>query len=462
MSLSELTRSTAFRIAAIFSGLFLLTVLAIFATLYALITHEIEHKIQTRILGIRDTLVLLNESSGFDALAKMIGRSGPTTTDAEDVYLLTDTNGKYVAGNVSAVPRFDDWEVLPWANLPLRGQAKKSPATQAMVALWTPVDGGYLLVGDGDGDIQEAQRVLIQAVGWGMLMTVVSGLFGGALLGWQAQQRISVMETALDAVARGEFSTRVPRTASGDDLDQVAARINKALDQLQGLIGTVRQVSSDIAHDLKTPIGRIRQRLETVHQSAATVSDYRDMTDKTLIELDGVIETFEALLRIAQIEGGARKARFTDVDLRDVLFNVADAYEVVGEDTNHRMSVRLPEGKGPVIKGDRELLTQLFSNVIENALRHCPAGSRIDLELQPDAGAPTVRIADNGPGIPEAERENVFRRLYRLEKSRTTPGSGLGLSMVAAIADLHGAKIELGDNKPGLVVKLSFSPLTLA
>ena len=153
MSLSELTRSTAVRIAAIFTGLFLLTVIAIFATLYVLIATDIERKLKSHIFEIRDTLVALNENSGFQALTKMIGRSGPTTADVEDVYLLTDEDGKYVAGNIAAVPRFEDWEELPWNQLPMIGKAKKSPETTAAVAIWTPVKGGYLMVGDGNGDI---------------------------------------------------------------------------------------------------------------------------------------------------------------------------------------------------------------------------------------------------------------------------------------------------------------------
>lgn len=461
MSLSELSRSTAFRIAAIFSGLFLVNVAAIFAVLYVLITSELERKLKAHILEVRNTLVAIDENSGFSALAKMIGRNGATTPDTEDVYLLTDPDGNYVAGNILAIPRFDDWDELPWNKLPLTGNAQKTPMTSAALALWSPVNGGYLMVGDGNGDIQEAQEMLIEGVVWGLLMTIVSALAGGALLGWRAQSRINAMETALDAVARGEFATRVPRTASGDDLDQVAARINNTFDQLQGLIGAVRQVSTDIAHDLKTPIGRIRQRLESTRRSATTTAEYREITEKTISDIDAVIETFEALLRIAQIEGGGRKARFVDVDLKEILANVVDAYEVVGEDTGHQMTASLPPVGRHVIKGDRELLTQLFANLIENSIRHCPEGSRIGLVLDAAGDQLVVRISDNGPGIPASERDNVFRRLYRLEKSRTTPGSGLGLSLAAAIADLHGATIKLSDNKPGLAVTLSFPPLVL-
>ena len=457
MNLSDLTRSTAFRIAAIFAGLFLVTVLAIFAVLYALITSEIERKLKAQILEVRDTLVVVQEHGDFQALTKMIARKGPTTAEAEDIYLLTDEDGHYVAGNVKTIPKFEDWEEFEWSKLPLIGKAKKTPNTTAALAIWTPVKGGYLLVGDGNGDIEEAQRLLVDGGAWGMLMTIVSALLGGTLLGLRAQRRIDTMETALDAVARGEFATRVPQTASGDDLDQVATRINKTLDQLQGLIGAVRQVSTDIAHDLKTPIGRIRQRLDTTRRSATTVEEYRETTDKTLSEIDGVIDTFEALLRIAQIEGGSRKSRFSEINLGAILRNIVDAYEFVGEDTDHRISSHFQDQLETKMRGDAELLTQLFSNLIENSIRHCPPGSRIDIGLDLDATHIIVRFKDNGPGIPLDERENVFRRLYRLEKSRTTPGSGLGLSLVAAIAELHEATIVLSDNHPGLIVTMRFN-----
>ena len=205
-------------------------------------------------------------------------------------------------------------------------------------------------------------------------------------------RRIDTMETALDAVARGEFATRLPQTASGDDLDQVATRINKTLDQLQGLIGAVRQVSTDIAHDLKTPIGRIRQRLDTTRRSATTVEEYRETTDKTLSEIDGVIDTFEALLRIAQIEGGSRKSRFSEINLGAILRNIIDAYEFVGEDTDHRIFSHFQDHLETKIRGDAELLTQLFSNLIENSIRHCPPGSRIDIGLEMDATHVIVRF----------------------------------------------------------------------
>ena len=178
-------------------------------------------------------------------------------------------------------------------------------------------------------------------------------------------------------------------------------------------------------------------------------------------DLSGVVATFEALLRISEIEGGARKSRFMDIDMKLVMLNVLDALQAVAEDAGHRMQNNLSSARPTLVRGDRELLSQLFANLLENAICHCPRGSLIQVGLDETAGRSVATISDNGTGIPEAERVKVFQRLYRLEKSRSTPGSGLGLSLVAAIAELHGAEIAMADNDPGLRVTICFLPRSL-
>ncbi len=245
-------------------------------------------------------------------------------------------------------------------------------------------------------------------------------------------------------------------TASHDDLDHVAAQINATLAHLQKLIENVNQASSDIAHDLKKPIGRLRRRLEVALGTADNADAFRTQVEQSLAELDSIVETFEALLRITQIEAGARRARFTSVELGTVLADIADIYEPVAEEAGDRLVSTVAIAERAQVTGDRELLTQLFANLIENAIRHSPAGTRIDVGLTYRDEHYVAVVADNGPGVPVDERENVFRRLYRPEGERSTPGSGLGLSLVAAVAELHGAAVELNDNAPGLRVEVSF------
>lgn len=456
MMLRELTHRTAFRVAVIFAALFLVTVGAIFAVLYNLISSEIEAKLKSHILEVRNTLVDVSDREGLGELKTVLSNKRAPAPDDEQIYVLTDKSGQFLSGNIKELPRFEGWKRLDWETLRFKSTAEEYEGTDAVLATWTPVEGGFLLVGDGDSDVEETQDLLIDGFWWGLAISLSSALLGGTWLGLGAQRRINRLESALSAVAQGELGTRVPLTSSVDDLEHVALLINTMLDHLQDAVTSLSQVSTDIAHDLKTPIGRISQRLDLVSRSGTTIDAYREAVDDVRDDLDGVVATFEALLRIAQIEGGARKSRFAPVDLCEILSRLVEAYGYVGEDTNHRITAEVPEGGQVFVTGDKELLTQLFANLIENALRHCPPGSDIKVSLRSASGSLLACVSDNGPGIPETERERVFRRLYRLQKSRTTPGSGLGLSLVAAVAKLHDIQIELGDNRPGLSVELKF------
>lgn len=220
-------------------------------------------------------------------------------------------------------------------------------------------------------------------------------------------------------------------------------------------MSSLKQVSTDIAHDLRTPLARLRQRLESVRRHPREVSEYEDAIDCAMQDTDAIIETFNALLRISQIEAGARKARFAPVDLSALLERLLDVYAEVAAEEGHRIETEIETGVE--IVGDGELLTQMVANLIENAINHCPSPAQIVISLKADERSAVLRISDDGPGIPAKERQKVFRRLYRLDRSRTSPGSGLGLSMVAAIAELHGAHIEALDNEPGLNMQVTFT-----
>jgi signal transduction histidine kinase len=390
-------------------------------------------------------------------LANMVGRHALVAESDEDIFLLTDKDHAYVSGNIKPMPRFDGWRTIPWRQLPLIGEWKARRSSTAVIGAWSNVKGGYLFVGDGNGDIRDAQRLLLKGLSWGIAISLLSAIIGGSILGLNAQKRMRAIEHALNAVSSGQLQERVPRSSASDDIAHVASLINGTLDRLQKLISNLKQVSSDIAHDLRTPISRMRQKLEVVQQATSDLQTYRATVDDALLEIDGIAETFEALLRITEIEAGARRTRFADVDLASLLSNVTDAVTAVAEDRGHSLSASIDSSQTNIVFGDRQLLSQLFINVLENSVEHCKSGARIKVELSRNGDGSEVKISDNGPGIPLEECEKVFRRLYRLEKSRTTRGSGLGLSLVAAIADLHGAKLSLEDNHPGLVTRISFS-----
>jgi signal transduction histidine kinase len=283
---------------------------------------------------------------------------------------------------------------------------------------------------------------------------LVLGIGGGLLLSAAFLRRVDMITRTADAIIAGDLSRRIERTGSGDDLDHLSATLNAMLDRITGLMENLRQVSNDIAHDLRTPLTRLRQDLEVAQKRDLSAADLRRAIESAGVEADVLLETFSALLRIAQIEAGSRRSAFRAVDLSDVVRTVADAYAPAVEESGRALISEIAAALE--VSGDRGLLSQLFVNLVENALHHTPPGTAITLRLTRGPVGVVAEVADTGLGIPAEERGKVFRRFYRLERSRTTPGSGLGLSMVAAIVDLHHAAIELLDNKPGLRVVIRF------
>ncbi len=449
----DVLKRTPVRLAAAFASLFALTVVALVSVLYITLVSELDNSIRQHVEEITDTLTAIDRQQGFKDLTAVVAEEAESVRDFDSIFLLRADDGSFEAGNVRNVALFEGWGELDRAWLPM--VASKGNPDDRFFAKWTRVSKGHLLVGGSDREIREVRRILLHGLGWGLLTTMLLAIGSAVYLARRAQQKIAVFATTLSKVSKGQISERVPVTESHDDLDHVATQINATLAHLQKLIENVNQASSDIAHDLKKPIGRLRRRLELALRSEDTKA-FRGQVEESLGELDSIVETFEALLRITQLEAGARRSRFGPIDLGNVLADVADIYEPVVEEAGGRLVNHVGLEPNCSVTGDRELLTQLFVNLVENAVRHSPPGTQIDVSMKRQGDKLIAVVADDGPGIPASERENVFRRLYRLERERSTSGSGLGLSLVAAIAELHGAVVSLSDNHPGLRVEVSF------
>jgi signal transduction histidine kinase len=447
-------KRTPIRLAATFTALFAITVIALFGLLFFGLTASLTDRIRERTEETMDTLVSIDRDKGFSELASVLTAEAASVPDIDFVFELVDENGGHVAGNVKGIPRSGDW--LSLERSAMQATWDNGEKDDRFLAVWHPVSKGRLLVGSSNRELRQTQTFLLEVLGIGLIATTLAGGLCGTFLAITTQHRIDAFASTLAAVSEGKIASRVPLSGSGDDIDHVAEQVNHTLDHLQRLIENVNQSSSDIAHDLKKPISRLRQRLDMARLTGSTVSDYRAAISDTLGDLDSMTATFDALLRITQIEAGARRARFAVLDLGAVLDDVGDIYAAVAEDAGHRLEGPSARWKPAMIKGDRDLLLQLFANLIENAIRHCPTGARIALFLHDEPDGFRAEVRDNGPGIPAGERKNVFRRLYRLERARSTPGSGLGLTLAAAIAELHDAKIVLKDGEPGLCVSITF------
>ncbi len=362
-------------------------------------------------------------------------------------YLLQTPDGRVLAGNTGQHPLRSGW-------IDLSVPGRQSGGEHVMAKTVVLPDGSLLLAGRDASRLDELQTRVVQAFLWGMAATLVLAVVGATLMSMVSLRRIDAISRATEEIMAGNMARRIPTAGTRDEFDRLAIQVNHMLERIETLMEGLRQVSNDIAHDLKTPLTRMRQRLELARHTVATVTEYEAAVDHAIIECDLTLKTFDALLRIAQIESGTRRAGFQPVDLSALIRSMVETYQPVAEEAGHGLTAQLAEGA--IIRGDRELITQMVANLVENALKHGGQGSSIAVGLADRAGRWVLSVADRGPGIPAAERQTVFRRFYRGEASRTTPGSGLGLSLVAAVAQLHEAPIELSDNAPGLTVSVTF------
>jgi signal transduction histidine kinase len=454
MTVRNLFKRTPFRLAATFSLFFITTVLALFTVIYLVASARLVSDIRDRVRTNIDSLAVLDGDRTFDDLVTVVAEESESVRDPDFIVELVDKNGKFLAGNVRGVPESNQWMTLKRSSLNFT--MDRGEPNDEFLAIWKPLAKGRLLVGSDNSEVKQMKSFLLKLLAYGLLAMSVPVVLCAIYFARQTQHRIDAFANPLARVSQGQIEARVPISGLEDDIDQLAVQVNGMLGNLQRLSENVNQSSSDIAHDLKKPVGRLRQRLDDARRKAKDRAEFQAALDEALVDIDSITETFDALLRITQIEAGARKDRLVPVDLRVLLADVHDVYDIVAEDAGNKFSYKSDVESPASIRGDPELLVQLFANLVENAIRHCPSGTQIGLRLLESTGAYNVHVSDTGPGIPSTERENVFRRLYRLERARSTDGSGLGLSLVAAIAELHGAKVSLADNTPGLRVEVSF------
>ncbi|MGD9843733.1 MAG: ATP-binding protein [Steroidobacteraceae bacterium] len=461
-------RTESFRLAALFAVLFLVLAGILIAAVYWIVedtqTDALLNVIESDISTIDNGYREKGFPEAIEIIQQRLGSSDYFNVNLpSDYILLADrVNGK-IAGNLPSMPqklgvmsmptphRVSDKKVIQDGSM--HNQDKIS-ANDTLLGKGVLLGNDlYLFVGRDTATIAATRSRILQAFAWITGVTVVLAAFCGVFFSVQFMRRIDVIANTCNAIVAGHFSDRIAMRGSGDELDRLASSINSMLDRIAALLDNLRQVSSDIAHDLRTPLTHLRQHLEQAAVKSTTVQDYSSAVSRAVSETDHLLAMFTALLRISQIEAGTRLSSFATLSLTDLLNRLYEMYRPVAEDQGHMLSRAIDEGVH--VQGDAELLTQLFINLLENALRHTPSGASILIELTTSEGRVIAAISDTGPGIPESEREKVFRRFYRITDSRSTPGHGLGLALVAAIANLHQARITLHDNQPGLRVALS-------
>lgn len=325
------------------------------------------------------------------------------------------------------------------------------------MALTTSLYGGQLTIARNLSEIEALGDVFLSVLVLSLIPTILIALSGGLFLARRSAARVRTINGTLDRLTGGQLDARIGQTTGWPtDLSAIGRNVDTMAEAQEASVAAIRQVSSDIAHDLKTPIQRVAVYLNELSDRDGLGGRAQGLLDQAKAELDGIVGTFHALLQIAQIETGSPKSGFTDVDVTAVCATFCELYGPAAADAEHALTVVSHRSDPIYVHGDKGLLGQVLANLIENAIRHTPAQSQINISLEEHGGQVVLSVADNGPGIPEREHDLVLRRLYRMDRSRTSPGAGLGLSLVNSIATLHGAQVDLRDNKPGLRVELRF------
>ena len=444
-------KSTAVRLATIDIGLFAAAYLVANTIAYQMVMGFLDDRLNANVMERYREISSAYEGGGINGAIEMIESHGPAIRGEETVYTLRDPSGSSIAGNAELV------------NVPL-GLSVQPPdelrATTSHYKLFRGSLGDYdLTVGISYGDTDHLSGIVMKSFGWATAMIVVVGIPGAAFLAYTTRRRIFALCRTAHEIGHGELSKRLPVSTRMDDIDVLSTEVNVALARLEASVLAMKQVTTDVAHDLKTPIARTFLVLDDALQLTET-EEIRAGIELALSELQSIADTFDALLRIAQIEAQNRTTNFINFDLKALTFELYEAYEAIAVESGYSLSIVNDESECFIL-GDPALIRQLLANLLTNAMRHTPAGTTISVKVQRETDTICLTVSDNGPGIPQGEHERVFERFYRLEKSRTTSGSGLGLSMVKAIAELHAARPCIVGIPPGLTVKIAFPSLEI-
>lgn len=455
-ALGKLFRTTAFKLTLVY-----LTVFAVFAAsligYFAWNTRRLATEDITRAVEAElNVLNVIYHRGGLRRLVDIVENRG--RRPGSHLYLVTLPTGQAIAGNVSSLsPGVLDR--IGWTETEYRRLDDHDGAAQrALVRVYQLPNGFRLLVGRDLEERERLYRIIVDTGRWSIALVIVLGLAGGFFVARRMLRRVDAMTETTRGIMAGNLSGRLSVTGSDDELDRLAVNLNAMLERIEMLLKGFKEVSDNIAHDLKTPLARLRNRCEEALRTAKSEADYRAALHSTIEESDNLIRTFNALLMIARAESGQAATPMAEFDAADIARGVGELYDPLADDKGIALKV---DAAGPApVKGNRELVTQALANLVDNAIKYGGTArqandAEIVIKAQSEGDRILLSVSDSGPGIPEADRGRVVERFVRLEQSRTQPGSGLGLSLAQAVARLHGGELKFEDNRPGLKAVLA-------
>jgi signal transduction histidine kinase len=448
----NLLKTSTFRLAAAYLFVFVLSVAAILGYVYWNTAVLLERQIDSSIEAEIATFASEYQQTGLAGLLETLDQRSELESDR--VYLFTNPLGRRLAGNLSALPVAATGR-SGWIDFSYAVENAQGLEHRAARAYYSRLEGGYrVVIGRDVDELRQFGAIIRNSLLWAVAITVVLGLSGGLLTSRNFLRRIDQITGTSRTIMAGDLTGRMPVSGTGDELDRLALNLNAMLDQIERLMAGMQEISTNVAHDLRTPLSRLKARAEDALR-AGSDADHRQALEQVLEETDRLLATFNALLAIARAEAGHAGDKLQPVEAGSVVREVAELYGPSVEDAGGSLTVRADAEHW--VRADRELLAQALSNLIDNALKYgtdATTGPAISISVATADGHVVIEVADRGPGIPEPEREHVKERFVRLEPSRSKPGSGLGLSLVSGIMKLHGGRLELTGNDPGLKARL--------
>lgn len=446
--MAELMRSTSFRLVLLYMIVFGLSVLLLLGFVYWFTAGYMARQADAAIQAEIELLAERYRTRELPGLTAMIEERMRNHPERSNIYLLADPSRRPITGNLEQWPDAAREGPEGWLEFNVRQERGDEEWHTARARTFRLRERLWLLVGRDMHELTQVRSLMLEAFYWASGLTLLLALAGGYALSRTVTRRLDVINDTSREIVSGALSRRIPRSGRDDEFDELSSHLNAMLDRIEALMEDVRRVSDNIAHDLKTPLTRLRNELESIREGIGDDTS----VECALQEADNLLATFNALLRIARIESGQRRAGFEELDLATVARDVVELYQPLAEDKGLELTADV--NGGITVRGDRDLLFQAIANLVDNAIKYTPAPGRVSLSLHRDDQSATITVGDSGPGIPVTARGKVFDRFYRAEDSRHTPGSGLGLALVKAVVQVHDGRVALEDNEPGLRVRI--------
>lgn len=456
--LARIFKTFTFRLALVYVGLFSLSAIILFAFIYTFAMRYIDSQISDTIRIQYSYLLNEYKENGSSGVEERIKNLIAEDEEGTRIFLLVNREYEKIAGNLNEWPKSPVKE----ANYEKEGEwvhfyieSINFPNGIRVKALMVPLSKWrWMVIGQSLQGSEKVEQTIMQTFWASLLLTLAMAFIGAIIMTRSVISRINIINRSAQTIIRGNISARIPFAKGGDEFDELSLNLNRMLDRIEMLLLSLSQFANNIAHDLRSPLNRIINRLDAGLRSIEPTNPAYRLLEKNIREMEELVATFNSILKISELEANPDFIRFTDCDLNEIIGNLVEFYEPYAEEKKIGLKSTLISPL--IIRGEKNLLTQAFANLIDNAIKFTPDGGKISISCHIAADSIEVTVADSGPGISPEYRDKVFEKFFRLEQSRNTKGNGLGLSLVAAIARIHKAKITLEDNAPGLCVRLSF------